>query len=97
MRNALAQPHPYLLNRAGGICAVKSFSLVDGKLNVVPEADEPLEGLYQLIYRCEDHPLADIKRGVSSDSTGWSVAEPLSSDEDCDVCYPGLAKLKSQP
>jgi hypothetical protein len=90
MRTALAQPHPYLLNRAGGICAVKEFSLVQGELHVVPEAEKPLVGIYHLIYRCDDHALSDIKRSVSSDDgEHWSVADTLSPDEDCDVCYPG--------
>lgn len=67
---------------------MKEFSLIDGKLNVVPEIDQPLTGIYHLIYRCEQHEHSDIKRAVSSDGEHWTIAEPLAPDEDCDVCYP---------
>ncbi len=89
MRTALPQPHPYLLDRVGGICAVKEFSLVQGQLHVVPEAEKPLTGMYHLVYRCEDHPHSDIKQAVSWDGEQWSLVELLSSEEDLDVCYPG--------
>ena len=90
MRVALSQPHPYLLNQAGGICQVKEFSLIDGKLNVVPLADAPITGRYQLVYRCSEHENFDIKRNVSSDDgANWTVAEPFDASEDCDVCYTG--------
>jgi hypothetical protein len=89
MQVASSSPHPYLLNRAGGICPVKEFTLVNGQLEVVPATDKPLTGLYHLVYRCPDHQHSDIKRAVTSDGTKWTVAEPLSPDEDCDVCYPG--------
>jgi hypothetical protein len=89
MRVASSQPHPYLLNQAGGICQVKEFSLVNGKLSVVPLADGPITGQYQLVYRCPDHQQSDIKRSVRSDGTTWFVTEPVAPDEDCDVCYPG--------
>jgi hypothetical protein len=88
MRTALPQPHPYLLNRAGGICPVKQFSLVNGELNLVPAVDQPLTGIYHLVYRCEDHAYTDIKRAVCSDGTHWTIAEPLPANEDHDVCYP---------
>jgi hypothetical protein len=89
MQIAFSNPHPYLLNQAGGICPVKEFTLVDGQLNVVPAADKPLTGPYHLVYRCPDHQHSDIKRAVRSDGTQWMIAEPLSPDEDYDVCYPG--------
>ena len=88
MRVALSQPHPYLLNQAGGICPVKEFSLIDGRLNVVPLADRPITGEYQLVYRCPEHDGFDIKRTVSSDGAKWTVAEPLEGGDACDVCYP---------
>lgn len=89
MRTALPEPHPYLLNRAGGISPVKEFSLSNGELKVVPAVNQPLTGIYHLVYRCEGHPHSDLKLAVSSDGENWSVAEPLPSDEDRDVCYPG--------
>jgi hypothetical protein len=89
MQIASSHPHPYLLDQAGGICQVKEFSLIDGELNLTPATDKPLTGRYQLIYRCPNHRHTDIKRAVRSDGTQWTVAEPLSPEEDCDVCYPG--------
>ena len=88
MKVALSQPHPYLLNQAGGICQVKGFSFIDGKLNVDPLTDEPITGRYQLVYRCPEHESFDIKRAVSSDGTNWTVSEPLDKSDECDVCYP---------
>jgi hypothetical protein len=89
MRVASSQPHPYLLNQAGGICKVKEFILKNGQLDVVPLSDKPVTGQYHLIYRDPDHQHSDVKRAVRSDGSHWSVAERLPADEDCDVCYPG--------
>ncbi len=67
---------------------VREFSLTHDEVKVVPAADQPLTGEYQLVYRCPEHENYDIKRAVASDGSGWRIAEPLPPDEDVEICYP---------
>ncbi len=67
---------------------IKSFSLIGQKLTMDAVSDKPLTGVYQLVYRCEDHGPLDIKQNIESDGQSWTLLEPFSTEEDCDVCYP---------
>ena len=69
---------------------VREFFLTRDKVKVVPAADHPLTGEYQLVYRCPEHENFDIKRAVASDGSDWRIAETLPPDEDVEICYPEL-------
>jgi hypothetical protein len=88
MRQATDTPHPYLLNRAGGITKVKEFSLVGGALEIVLEDEKPATGPYHLVYRCPEHAASDIKRAVHCNGASWAVVDKAAPEDDCDVCYP---------